>query len=141
MLITVSNECQPPTFTALLVKKSQCAVSNVSLEFHRVWGFLNQNLYILLCNTCLPVRTFHKKKRNRGRVLTGIYLSYIVDVKNNIFPLSWGHNVVSGRNHNFYFKIFKLVLLPDNSRFRELSDSGLCKNQAYWLDFITSQYF
>ena len=46
-----------------------------------------------------------KKKRNRGRVLTGIYLSYIVDVKNNIFPLSWGHNVVSGRNHNFYFKI------------------------------------
>lgn len=105
MLIVVSNECQPPTFTALLVEKSQCAVSNVSLEFHRVWGFLNQNLYILLCNTCLPVRTFHKKKRNRGRVLTGIYLSYIVDVKNNIFPLSWGHNVVSGRNHNFYFKI------------------------------------
>ena len=59
----VSNECQPPTFTALLVEKSQCAVSNVSLEFHRVWGFLNQNLYILLCNTCLPVRTFHKKKK------------------------------------------------------------------------------
>ena len=89
MLIAVSNECQPPTFTALLVEKSQCAVSNVSLEFHRVWGFLNQNLYILLCNTCLPVRTFHKKKkRNRGRALTGIYLSYIVDVKNNIslFP-------------------------------------------------------
>lgn len=63
MLIVVSNECQPPTFTALLVEKSQCAVSNVSLEFHRVWGFLNQNLYILLCNTCLPVRTFHKKKK------------------------------------------------------------------------------
>lgn len=57
MLIAVSNECQHPTFTALLVEKSQCAVSNVSLEFHRVWG-LNQNLYILLCNTCLPVRDF-----------------------------------------------------------------------------------
>ena len=67
MLIAVSNECQPPTFTALLVEKSQCAVSNVSLEFHRVWGFLNQNLYILLCNTCLPVRTFHKKKEKQRK--------------------------------------------------------------------------